>query len=131
MCARQVFISKDERTIYFEFNKSTLTKQARTRLGGLVAKIKAAGGVEGGELIGYADHIGTPSYNEKLSKKRAETVRAFLAAHGLKMGKTTIRWFGDTEPATDCPANLSQMRKRLIQCLQPDRRVEVELVYDP
>jgi outer membrane protein OmpA-like peptidoglycan-associated protein len=128
-CPRGATFTQDERTVYFEFNKSTLTKEARVRLDALIAKIKAVGAVEGGQLVGYADRIGTPGYNEKLSKKRVETVRAYIAAHGLTMTAAKTRWLGDTEPVTDCAKSLPH--KALVKCLQPDRRVEVELVYDP
>ncbi len=121
--------TEEERTVYFDFNKSTLTKEARKHLDTLISKIKAQGGVAGGQVVGFADRIGTASYNEKLSKKRAEVVKSYMAAHGLKMSGTTVRWLGDTEPSTDCPPNMA--RKKLIKCLQPDRKVEVELVYDP
>jgi len=128
-CPRGATFTQEERTVYFEFNKSTLTKEGRAKLNQLIAKIKTEGNVEGGQVVGYADRIGTPSYNEKLSQKRVETVRAYLAAHGLTMSKAATRWLGDTVPTTDCPNNLP--RKRLIKCLQNDRRVEIELVYDP
>jgi len=129
-CPGAASLTQEERTVYFDFNKSTLTPEARRRLTALVKKIKASGPVLNLEVVGFADRIGTPTYNEKLSKKRAETVHSFLVAHGLvhsNVGQT--RWLGDTEPKTDCPASLP--RKKLIACLKPDRRVEVEIVYDP
>jgi outer membrane protein OmpA-like peptidoglycan-associated protein len=129
VCPHGAAFTQDERTVYFEFNKSVLTKEAKVRLDALIAKIKAVGAVEGGQLVGYADRIGTPGYNEKLSKKRVETVRAYMAAHGLNMKAAKTRWLGDTEPTTNCPKDMK--RKELIRCLQADRRVEVELVYDP
>ena len=130
VCPTGVNFTEEERTVYFEFNKATLTKEGRHRLGALVAKIKATGPLQSVQVVGYADRIGTASYNEKLSKKRAEAVHAFLVAHGLmnsSVGKT--RWLGDSEPSADCPAGMK--RPALIQCLQPDRKVEVEVVYDP
>jgi outer membrane protein OmpA-like peptidoglycan-associated protein len=130
MCPSGAAFTEEERTVYFEFNKSTLTADGKHRLNALIAKIKATGPMQNLQVVGYADRIGTPSYNEALSKKRAEAVHAYLVAHGLVhsgVGKT--RWFGDTEPSTNCPADMA--RKELIKCLQPDRKVEVEVVYDP
>jgi outer membrane protein OmpA-like peptidoglycan-associated protein len=128
-CPFAGMFTKEDRTVYFEFNKATLTKEARKHLDTLIAKIKAAGGVPTGDVVGYADRIGTASYNEKLSKKRAEAVKSYMVAHGIKMTGTTVRWLGDTEPTADCPPGMK--RKELIKCLQPDRRVEVELTFDP
>ncbi|MGE3623264.1 MAG: OmpA family protein [Bdellovibrionales bacterium] len=128
-CPGTMMLSQEDRTVYFEFNKSTLTKEAKKHLNDVIGKIKAMGNVEGGQVVGYADRIGRPEYNEKLSKKRVETVRAYLAAHGLNMNAAQTRWLGDTAPVTNCPEGMP--RKKLIECLQKDRRVEIELVYDP
>jgi len=129
VCPHGVTLSQEDRTVYFEFGKSILTKATRDRLNTLIAKIKSMGNVEGGQVVGYADRIGKPASNGKLSERRVEAVRAYLAAHGLTMTAAKTRWLGDTAPTTDCPNNLP--KARLIQCLQNDRRVEVELVYDP
>jgi len=129
VCPHGVNLSREDRTVYFEFGKSALTKETRTHLNSLIAMIKSMGNVEGGQVVGYADRIGKPASNERLSERRVEAVRAYLAAHGLTMGAAKTRWLGDTAPTTNCPSNMS--RAKLIKCLQNDRRVEVELIYDP
>jgi outer membrane protein OmpA-like peptidoglycan-associated protein len=130
VCPMGAAFTQEERTIYFEFNKAALTPEAKHHLNALIAKIKATGPLQSLEVVGFADRIGTNSYNDKLSKKRAEAVHAYLAAHGLMnshVGKT--RWLGDTEPTANCPEGMK--RPELIKCLQPDRKVEVEVTYDP
>jgi outer membrane protein OmpA-like peptidoglycan-associated protein len=120
-------ISEEARTVYFAFNSAALTKEARMKLNTLTKALKE-GGVEQVQVAGYADRMGNPVYNEKLSKRRAEAVHAYLVAHGIaKADVIKTRWLGESEPTTDCAANMK--RKDLIACLQPDRRVEVELVY--
>ena len=118
--------TQEERTTYFEFDRFALTPDAVTRLDTLVDALKADQSVKEARIVGYADRIGSLSYNEKLSQKRAETVRDYLFAKGYTNARVTeTRWVGKTEPSTNCPAK--QERSNLIACLQNDRRVQVEI----
>lgn len=124
----RTIISEEQRTVYFGFNKSNLTPEAKSRLDTLANQLTAAGDVEGARIVGYADRIGTTSYNERLSKKRADTVRAYLISEGfVKPSETETHWVGKTEPTASCSADLPHAQ--LVQCLQPDRKVSVELLY--
>ena len=121
-------IPLEERTFYFDFNKSTLTPEAKVKLAALVKKMEMHGPIKSVKIAGYADRLGNAVYNEKLSKKRADTVRKYLEAQGVANAMVVeTRWFGDTVPATSCPKGMK--RKELIKCLQPDRRVEVEVEF--
>jgi outer membrane protein OmpA-like peptidoglycan-associated protein len=125
---RRASISRDERTVYFPFNVATLTPEAMTRLDTLATDIKSQNDVKGARVVGFADRIGTPSYNEALSKRRAENVKNYLVSKGILTARVAeTRWFGASMPATSCPHDLS--RPALIECLQKDRRVEVEIDY--
>ena len=121
-------ISRDERTVYFGFNQASLSPEAKSKLDTLANDIRSEEQVKGERIVGFADRIGSADYNERLSKKRAENVKGYLAAKGLlNVGVADTRWFGESEPSTSCPNNLT--RAQLIDCLQPDRRVEVEIDY--
>ncbi|QVN23346.1 filamentous hemagglutinin N-terminal domain-containing protein [Burkholderia pyrrocinia] len=77
-------------------------------------------------VTGYTDRLGSDSYNQRLSEARAETVRAYLAAHGVQAGKMKVLGLGKREPVThDCPAGHTP---EVIACLQPDRRVTIDVV---
>ena len=69
--------------------------------------------------------IGKPSYNKKLSQKRAATVKSYLAAKGLKTKNVVVEGLGEANSLTHCDAKLP--RKELISCLAADRRVEIQL----
>ncbi|MDD5585977.1 MAG: OmpA family protein [Alphaproteobacteria bacterium] len=126
--APQVMIPLEDRTVYFDLNKSTLTPVAKKKLTDLVDTMRKMGPVKTVRIAGYADRLGTPVYNEKLSKKRADAVRKYLAAEGVTNAQIVeTRWFGETVPATKCPKDMK--RKELIVCLQKDRRVEVEVEF--
>lgn len=120
--------TRDELTVYFDFASSALTKEGKKKLKTVAKKLKEHEGEETVRVIGYADRIGNEKFNERLSRKRAETVRNFLSGQGVVTRKDVeVRYFGETAPATDCPDTLK--RKELIKCLAPDRRVELEVDY--
>ncbi len=119
-------IALEDRTIYFGFGKASLTKEAKGRLATLAHEMKTRK-VKAVHIAGYADRIGKAAANEKLSKKRAEAVRSFLVTQGITADLAETRWFGDSVAAAKCPKNLK--KKDLVLCLQPDRRVEVEIEY--
>jgi len=121
-------IAQEDRTVYFVFNKAELTEEGKAHLNTLADKLMSADDVQGADIVGYADRIGTSSYNLALSKKRAEAVRSYLISRGfLKASVTKTRWVGKSEPTANCPKDLK--KPALVDCLQPDRKVVVEIVY--
>jgi OOP family OmpA-OmpF porin len=114
----------------FEFNKATLTSEAKAKLDAeVVAKLKDVGDVRYINVNGHADRIGTAQYNQQLSEKRAEAVRAYLLSKGVDASKVETFGFGKTTPVKSCPDQKD--RKALIECLAPNRRVEVEIQGTP
>jgi len=80
-------------------------------------------------ITGHADRIGTEEYNQGLSERRANAVKAYLAKQGIAAERMTVSGKGESEPNPE--ANTRQACKgmrgnKLIVCLQPDRRVTVE-----
>jgi OOP family OmpA-OmpF porin len=120
--------TQEERTVYFEFNHATLTPEAKERLDSLVNVLKSNDSVKEAGIVGYADRIGSVSYNERLSQKRAEAVRDYLVANGYTNARVTAtRWVGKSEPSTNCSAR--ETHAQLVACLHNDRKVEVEIEY--
>src|SRR3954468_16742309 len=114
----------------FEFNQATLTDEAKRKLDAeVVAKIKDVGEVRYINVNGHADRLGTAQYNQQLSEKRAEAVRAYLVSKGVEASKVETFGFGKTTPVKSCPDQKD--RKALIECLTPNRRVEVEIQGTP
>jgi OOP family OmpA-OmpF porin len=117
-------------TELFEFNKATLTADARARLDAeVVAKLKDLGDIRYVNVNGHADRLGSPQYNQRLSEKRAEAVRAYLVSKGADSGKVEVFGFGKTLPVKSCPDE--NKRPALIECLGPNRRVVVEVQGTP
>ncbi len=77
--------------------------------------------------IGHADRIGSLRYNQRLSVRRAETVKQYLVGKGIEPNRIYADAKGETQPLTKPGDCTMTNRKALIVCLQPDRRVEVEV----
>ena len=119
-------LAKEMRTVYFDFNKSTLNSKEKAKLDDLSKLVLASKEVESVDMVGFADSIGDASYNKRLSTKRAETVKAYLASKGLKTRKVRVQGMGETKPVTNCSHS---DRKEQIACLAEDRRVEIEFNF--
>ena len=117
-------------TELFEFNKATLTPHARELLDHeVVGKIGDLGEVRYINVNGHADRLGSAQYNQKLSEKRADAVREYLVSKGVDAAKVETFGFGKTAPVKACPEQ--KKRQALIECLQPNRRVVVEIQGTP
>ncbi|HEV2432276.1 MAG TPA: OmpA family protein [Burkholderiales bacterium] len=117
-------------TELFEFNKAVLTPDARTKLDSeVVAKLRDMKDVRFIIVNGHADRLGSAQYNQKLSEKRADAVRAYLVSKGVDASKVETLGFGKTLPVKSCPEQKN--RKDLIECLSPNRRVVVEVQGTP
>jgi OOP family OmpA-OmpF porin len=79
-------------------------------------------------VIGYTDRIGSDEYNLRLSRQRADAVENYLVDKaGVDSGKIEAEGRGKADPVTkpdECGAKRSP---KTIACLQPDRRVEIEV----
>lgn len=118
-------LSSELRTVYFNFNSSALTPAAKTKLNTLAKTLKSKK-VASVKIIGFADEIGTPNYNLRLSQKRANAVASYLRKSGIKVaGNSEVRGLGETASKSDCG---DQKGKALQACLWRDRRVEVEVI---
>src|SRR4029077_5791531 len=114
----------------FEFNKATLTNDAKAKLDAeVVGKLRDIGELRYINVNGHADRLGSAQYNQQLSEKRAEAVRAYLVSKGVDAGKVETFGFGKTTPVKSCPDQKD--RKSLIECLGPNRRVVVEIQGTP
>ena len=114
----------------FEFNKATLTNDAKAKLDAeVLAKLRDIGEVRYINVNGHADRLGSAQYNQQLSEKRADAVRAYLVSKGVAAATVETFGFGKTTPVKSCPDQKD--RKALIECLAPNRRVEVEIQGTP
>lgn len=120
----------------FDFDKATLKPEGRRKLDELANALR---GMQHDKIVatGHTDRAGSVSYNQRLSERRAEAVKNYLQTKGLDVGKMIAVGKGKSQPTlkpTDCRAP-GMTRPAVIACLQPDRRVEIEVsgtkVVDP
>lgn len=110
----------------FAFGKATLRAAGKSKLDAFTAGLKNIT-FTGLKVTGHTDRIGKRAYNMKLSQRRAEAVKSYLVGKYLRPEVIETMGVGPDQPVTvpgDC-ANLKL--KALIACLQPDRRVEIEV----
>jgi len=110
----------------FAFMKSELTQAARARLDrDVVAKLATCASVEAVVVEGHTDRMGSHKYNQKLSERRAESVKAYLVSKGVDRDRIETLGMGKTVPAKFCPD--IKGRSELIACLAPNRRAIVSI----
>lgn len=113
----------------FRFDKSgseDMLPGGLQRLADVAQRLKAYKSIQALTVLGYTDRLGTDDYNDKLSEARARTVQTYLESLGVKSVSVVAQGKGKRDPVSkDCSATAS--REQQIICLQPDRRVTIEV----
>ena len=123
-CDVTVTLKNDE---VFAFNKAELTPAAKARLDSDIdAKLASCAKLEAVIIEGHTDRLGSQSYNQKLSEKRADAVKAYLVNKGANRDSIETIGMGKTVPAVFCGNEIKE-RKALIACLAPSRRAIVTI----
>ena len=103
---------------FFDFNKSALKPEGRAKLDDLVGKIKGIS-LEVIIAVGHTDSVGSDAYNQKLSVKRAESVKAYLVTKGIEKNRVYTEGKGEKQPVADNKTSEGRAK---------NRRVEIEVV---
>ena len=111
----------------FDFNKSTLRPEGKAKLDEVVAKANSLN-LEVVIAVGHADRIGSAAYNQKLSVKRAASVKDYVVSKGIPANKVYTEGKGSTQPVTKPDQCKGGKSAKVIACLQPDRRVDIEII---
>ena len=122
--AEKITLSADA---LFDFDKATLRPEGKSKLDEFADKAKQIK-LEVIIAVGHADRFGTDKYNQKLSERRAAAVKDYLVSKGIDANRVYTEGKGKTQPKTkpgDCKGAKSA---KVIACLQPDRRVDIELI---
>ncbi|HCB1502586.1 TPA: porin OmpA [Klebsiella michiganensis] len=114
--------------VLFNFNKSTLKPEGQQALDQLYTQLSNMDPKDGSAVVlGYTDRIGSDAYNQQLSEKRAQSVVDYLVSKGIPSSKISARGMGESNPVTGNTCDNVKARAALIDCLGPDRRVEIEV----
>ena len=101
----------------FNFDKSDLRPDGKAELDNLLDRMRAAN-VDEVKLVGHTDAIGTDAYNQKLSERRADAVKAYLVSQGMPAEKIQTEGRGKREPVAD---------NKTKEGRQENRRVDVSV----
>ncbi|MDF0604467.1 OmpA family protein [Neisseriaceae bacterium TC5R-5] len=125
--------------VLFDFDKAKLSSNAKSELDPLVNKLKdneGKGYLKGVEIAGHTDFMGTHAYNTRLSKERADAVKAYFVNAGVPAEKVTTVGLAATEArmTEECKAKFPNYKKKgskqnlaIKECIEPDRRVVVTI----
>ena len=92
--------------------------EGRAKLDDLVGKIKGIS-LEVIIAVGHTDSVGSDAYNQKLSVKRAESVKAYLVTKGIEKNRVYTEGKGEKQPVAD---------NKTAEGRAKNRRVEIEVV---
>lgn len=116
----------------FDFDKSAVEPEGRNALEEKIATgMKTHPEVKLLLVTGHTDRIGTETYNQKLSERRANAVKDYLVKNGVAAERIKVVGKGESEPNPESgtkQACRGAKGKKLIACLQLDRRVTIESV---
>lgn len=110
----------------FAFDKADLKPEGKSALDELIRKLEGAT-FETILVTGHTDRIGSPQYNQKLSEQRAQSVKNYLTEHQVQANRVDARGKGESDPVTKLNECQGASTAKVIACLQPDRRVDIEL----
>lgn len=118
-------------TVYFDFDRSAIHADDLPKLDAFAAKLKDRN-YTSVTVVGYADRIGEAPHNDALSRKRADAAVAYLTSKGVDASRSKSEGKGESDAVTgDACKDLgaeNATNKKLVDCLQKDRRVEVAVV---
>lgn len=106
----------------FGFDQAKLQAGAKPALDDIAEQLKAQPMFQLVMITGHTDRIGSESYNQNLSEKRAQMVAKYLESKGLNASRLKAVGKGESEPVAACDGIRG---KALVECLQPNRRVVI------
>jgi OOP family OmpA-OmpF porin len=113
--AEKVTLAAD---VLFDFDKAVLKNEGKGKLDDLATKVKAIN-LEVVIAIGHTDSIGADAYNQKLSVRRAESVKAYLVSKGVEPNRVYTEGKGEKQPVAS---------NKTADGRQKNRRVEIEVI---
>ncbi len=103
---------------FFDFDKSVIKPAGKEKLDDLIGKIKDIN-LEVIIAVGHTDSVGSDSYNQKLSVRRSEAVKAYLVSKGIEKNRVYTEGKGEKQPVAD---------NKTAEGRAKNRRVEIEVV---
>ncbi len=114
----------------FDFDKAVLRDDGKAKLAEFATQAKSLSTLEVITAVGYTDRLGKDAYNQTLSEQRAAAVKNFLVEQGIDPNRVATEGKGKANPIAPCTGLGAEnnRNKLLVECLQTNRRVEVEVI---
>jgi len=110
----------------FAFDKAVLKPEGKVMLDGLVTQLSGAT-YDNIQATGHTDRFGSNAYNQKLSERRANAVKDYLSSKDVMASRIDAQGKGETQPVTKAGDCQGAKSVKVVACLQPDRRVDIEM----
>lgn len=110
----------------FSFDQSALRPAGKAKLDDLVQQLDGAM-YDTLTVTGHTDRFGSNAYNQKLSERRSQTVKDYLVTRNVPASRIDAKGMGETQPVTKLSDCKGPQSAKVIACLQPDRRVDIEV----
>jgi outer membrane protein OmpA-like peptidoglycan-associated protein len=110
----EVITLSDAGDVLFAFNQSELTPAAQSKLDSLMPKLQSAD-VVSIKVIGHTDSVGSDTYNQALSERRASSVAAYLLSQGVAPNKLTSEGKGQSQPVADNETEEGRAKNRRVE----------------
>ena len=97
-CEKEMLVELND--VHFDFDKATLKPEARRLLDEGAQALEEHRGVRI-EIAGHTDAIGTESYNQGLSERRARAVHEYMVSQGIDADRMSWKGYGESRPIAD------------------------------
>ena len=105
--------------IFFDFDRSEITPEGMTVIRQAIDNTRR-GGVSRIVIVGNTDRAGTDAYNQKLSQRRADAVRAYLVSHGVAASRLVSKGYGFHQPLVDNATAANRELNRRVQFIRTE-----------
>lgn len=104
--------------VFFDFNKADVTAEANQIITQAAAAAKK-NQITRVELTGHTDRSGSDKYNQALSQKRADAVKAHLVKSGIPADQIIVTAKGESTPMVQTPDNVKEPQNRRVEIILP------------
>lgn len=111
---------------FFDFDKTELKPEGKAKLDDLAQQLDGAT-YDAILVIGHTDRFGNSKYNQKLSERRAQAVKDYLLSKGIPANSIEAKGMGEAQPVTKPGECRGARSAKVVACLQPNRRVDIEV----
>jgi outer membrane protein OmpA-like peptidoglycan-associated protein len=109
-----VIVLSDQGKVLFAFDSAELTSDAKSQLNEVATRLSDAATVSV-KVVGHTDSVGSDTYNQGLSERRARSAADYLISQGVSAGKVTTEGLGESQPVADNGTDAGRAQNRRVE----------------